>query len=121
MIQTLLVLFRKRPPKQRRLLVIGTTSHRSTLRQMDVVDAFDAEIPVPTVSKLKDLDEILKATQTFDDSVRKNIIQEIESITGRQEIDVGIKNILTLLETSSQDEDRSGRFIDLLASSIAQR
>jgi vesicle-fusing ATPase len=118
-LQTLLVLCRKRPPKHRRLLIIGTTSERSILSQMDVINAFDAEIYVPTISRLKDLDEILKETKTFDDSLRNNILQEIESITGGKEIKVSIKKILSFLETSSQDEDRSGRFIELLSNSIA--
>lgn len=120
-LQTLLVLFRKNPPKSRRLLLIGTTSERSVLKQMDIMNSFDAEIPVPTVSKLEDLDRILKASETFEDSVRINILQEIESITGSKEIKVGIKKILSFLETSSQDEDRAGRFVDLLSNSITER
>jgi vesicle-fusing ATPase len=119
-LQTLLVLFGKKPPKGRRLLVIGTTSQHSILRQMDVMDVFDAQIPVSTVSKLKELDEILKATKTFDDSLRTNVLQQIESITGTQEMNIGIKQILSFLETSRQEEDTPGTFVDLLSYAIAQ-
>jgi hypothetical protein len=48
---------------------------------MDVMNIFDAEIYVSTISRLKDLNEIVKETKTFDDSLRNNILQEIESIT----------------------------------------
>ena|ERR1700732_2454044 len=120
-LQTLLVLFQKRPPKSRRLLVIGTTSEYSVLRQMDVLNSFDAEIPVPTVSRLKDLEEILKATNSFEDLRRKEILQELENLTGSKDVKVGIKKILSILETSQQDEDVADRFVNLLSDSIAER
>jgi vesicle-fusing ATPase len=119
-LQTLLVLFRKRPPKSRRLLIIGTTSERSVLRQMDVINTFDAEIPVPNVSSLKDLNGILKSVNAFDDQTRHGVIQELESITSSKDVKVGIKKILSILETSRQDEDVARRFVDLLANSIAE-
>lgn len=119
-LQTLLVLFRKRPPKSRRLLIIGTTSERSVLQQMDVINAFDAEIPVTTVPNLKDLNEILKSVKAFDDQARHAVIQELESITRSKDVKVGIKKILSVLETSRQDDDVPRRFVDLLANSIAE-
>jgi vesicle-fusing ATPase len=113
-------LFRKRPPKSRRLLIIGTTSERTVLRQMDVINSFDAEIPVSTVSNLKDLNEILKSINAFDEESRNTILQKLETITGTKEVKVGIKKILSILETSRQDEDVEGRFVDLLANRIGE-
>ena len=118
-LQTLLVLFRKRPPKSRRLLIIGTTSERTVLRQMDVINSFDAEIPVPTVPHLRDLGEILRSVNAFDDQTRHSVLQELESITNSTEVKVGIKKILSILETSRQDEDVARRFVDLMANSVA--
>lgn len=119
-LQTLLVLFRKRPPKSRRLLIVGTTSERTVLRQMDVINAFDAEIPVPTVAGLKELNEILKSVKIFDDETRRGVLAELETITRSKDVKVGIKKILTILETSRQDEDVARRFIDLMSSSMAE-
>ena len=119
-LQTLLVLFRKRPPKSRRLLIIGTTSERSIMRQMDVINAFDAEIPVPTVPHLRDLNEILKSVDAFDDKSRHGVLEELETITNSKEVKVGIKKILSILETSRQDEEVGRRFVDLMANSIAE-
>jgi vesicle-fusing ATPase len=119
-LQTLLVLFRKRPPKSRRLLVIGTTSERTVLRQMDVINAFDAEIPVPNIENMTDLNEILKSVKAFDDQERHNVLNELQTITGSKEVKVGIKNILSILETSRQDEDVGRRFVDLMANSIGE-
>jgi vesicle-fusing ATPase len=119
-LQTLLVLFRKRPPKGRRLLIIGTTSERTVLRQMDVINAFDAEIPVPTVSSLKELNEILKEVKIFEDQTRRGVLAELEGITRTKDVKVGIKKILTVLETSRQDEDVPRRFMDLMSNGIAE-
>jgi vesicle-fusing ATPase len=87
---------------------------------MDVLNSFDAEIPVPTVSNLKDLDAILKSVQAFDDNDRTGVLREIESITASKDVKVGIKKILSILETSRQDEGVASRFVDLLSNSIAE-
>jgi vesicle-fusing ATPase len=87
---------------------------------MDVINAFDAEIPVPTVPDLKDLSEILKSVNTFDDQTRNDVINELETMTQSQDVKVGIKKILSILETSRQDEDVGRRFVDLMANSIAE-
>jgi vesicle-fusing ATPase len=87
---------------------------------MDVINAFDAEIPVPTVPDLKDLSEILKSVNAFDDQTRNDVINELETITRSQDVKVGIKKILSILETSRQDEDVGRRFVDLMANSIAE-
>jgi vesicle-fusing ATPase len=117
-LQTLLVLLRKRPPKNRRLLIIGTTSERSILKQMDFMNSFDAEIPVPTVPSLRELEEILKSVNVFDSQTRKIVLQELESMNPTGEVKVGIKRILSILETSMQDEDAPGRFVSLLVEGI---
>ena len=87
---------------------------------MDVINAFDAEIPVPTVPNLKDLSEILKSVNAFDDQTRHDVINELETMTQSQDVKVGIKKILSILETSRQDEDVGRRFVDLMANSIAE-
>jgi vesicle-fusing ATPase len=87
---------------------------------MDVINAFDAEIPVPTVPNLKDLSEILKSVNAFDDQNRHGVINELETMTQGQNVKVGIKKILSILETSRQDEDVGRRFVDLMANSIAE-
>ena len=58
-LQTLLVLLKKRPPKDRRLLIIATTNQRSVLEQMDMRDAFNADIYVPNVTSLNQVHHII--------------------------------------------------------------
>jgi vesicle-fusing ATPase len=85
---------------------------------MDFMNSFDAEIPVPTVPSLRELDEILKSVDVFDRQTRKRILQELENMNPTGEVKVGIKRILSILETSMQDEDAAGRFVSLLVEGI---
>jgi SpoVK/Ycf46/Vps4 family AAA+-type ATPase len=49
-LQTLLVLLKKTPPKGRKLLVIATTSALGVLESMDLAGAFSVSVRVPTLS-----------------------------------------------------------------------
>jgi len=119
LLQTLVVLFRKRAPKNRRLLVIATTSERTVMKQMGVIT--DAEIAVPAVSTLDDLSAILKATEVFDDHIHQSVLKAIYERTGTEEVKVGIKNILNILDTSQAEEEKAASiFVDLLSEQIVE-
>ncbi|SCV72470.1 BQ2448_4007 [Microbotryum intermedium] len=90
-LQALIVLLAKRPPKVRarstllrlpgglqlteatfltcckgrRLLIISTTSNRRMLQEMDALDAFASELRVPALSTLRQIDYILRDVQLF--------------------------------------------------------
>ena len=49
-LQALLVLLRKKPPKGHKLLVIGTSSNQSVLDQMGLVDCFSKVMHVDTLT-----------------------------------------------------------------------
>src|SRR4051794_31549551 len=53
-LQTVVTLMQTPPPKGHRLLVLVTSSKRSVLDQLDALDAFDGEIPVPAVQDLRE-------------------------------------------------------------------
>ncbi|MEQ2174102.1 hypothetical protein GOODEAATRI_004348 [Goodea atripinnis] len=50
-LQALLVLLKKPPPKGRKLLIIGTTSRRDVLQEMEMLDAFSTTIHIPNISR----------------------------------------------------------------------
>lgn len=54
-----MVLLKKHPPKNKRLLILATTTRKSILREMDMLDAFDAEIYVPVINSLEQVEEVL--------------------------------------------------------------
>lgn len=100
-------------------MVFATTTERSVLTQLDLFNRFDAEIAVPNVNTQRELDHILSHTGAFSERDQKRAIGEIQEITGTDEIGVGIKKILTAVETAKQDQDAPGRFARVISSVIA--
>uniref|UniRef100_A0A8D3DNI3 Vesicle-fusing ATPase n=1 Tax=Scophthalmus maximus TaxID=52904 RepID=A0A8D3DNI3_SCOMX len=58
-LQALLVLLKKPPPKGRKLLIIGTTSRKDVLQEMEMLDAFSTTIHIPNISSGEQLVEHL--------------------------------------------------------------
>ncbi|CAE6996866.1 hypothetical protein P3342_000466 [Pyrenophora teres f. teres] len=113
------VLLGKQPPKDRRLLILATTTERSVLTQLDLFARFDAEIAVPNVNTQAELANVLRESGAFSDHDQQRAISGIADITGSTEIGVGIKKILTGIETAKQDEDVPGRFAQFVSNAIA--
>uniref|UniRef100_A0A6Q2YRH9 Vesicle-fusing ATPase n=1 Tax=Esox lucius TaxID=8010 RepID=A0A6Q2YRH9_ESOLU len=59
-LQALLVLLKKTPPKGRKLLIIGTTSRKDVLQEMEMLDAFSTTIHIPNISTGEHLVEALE-------------------------------------------------------------
>jgi vesicle-fusing ATPase len=87
---------------------------------MGVMHVFNFQIPVPNVATLTDLDETLKSVKAFNDQERQKVINELEGTTGTTEVKVGIKEILSILEKSQQDEDLVSCFVDAMADRIGE-
>ena len=55
-----MVLLEKKPPKEnRKLLIIGTTSMKDTLKDLEVVDCFNTTLHVPNVSSSSEVTTIV--------------------------------------------------------------
>ncbi|KAL1883262.1 transport between ER and Golgi ATPase protein [Diaporthe australafricana] len=108
-LQTLRSLLRTIPPKGHRLLVMGTTSRRSVLQQLDFTDTvFDKEIAVPSLSGLNELELVLREQEIFRDgsSMVEAMNLVAEATQGSNQVGVGIKNILKVAESAKAlDED----------------
>lgn len=117
-LQALMVLLKKEPPKGRRLLVLATTGERSVMQQLDLFTAFDSDIAVPNVNGYAELSHILEKSNVFPDPARA--IKELREATGSDSVGVGIKKILLGIETAKQDRDREGRFANVIARAVAQ-
>ncbi|KAF2835595.1 putative vesicle fusion factor [Patellaria atrata CBS 101060] len=115
------VLLGKQPPKNRRLIIFATTTERSVLQQLDIFNRFDAEISVPNVNTQNELARVMQQSGAFSDEDQHRAISEIQDITGGADIGVGIKKILTGIETAKQDQDMVGRFARVMSSAIAAR
>jgi len=66
-LQALLVLVKKPPPKEhRKLLILGTTSAPDVMRELGVYDAFDFQVDIPLVTGPVEVLQCLKSLQRMD-------------------------------------------------------
>ncbi|XP_071318615.1 vesicle-fusing ATPase-like [Trachinotus anak] len=111
-LQALLVLLKKPPPKGRKLLIIGTTSRKDVLREMEMLDAFSTTIHIPNISMGEQLVEALELLGSFQEKERATIAKAVKDKT----VWIGIKKLLMLIEMAVQmDPDyRVSKFLSLL-------
>ena len=114
-LQVLKVYLKRKPPNNRRLLLISTTSAYSVLKQMDILSCFDNEIAVPNVSNLDELNNIMIDSGFLDDAGRVEVIQKLSQVTAS--LNVGVKKVLTNIETARHDEDPVNELVDLMVQS----
>ena len=100
-------------------MIFATTTARTVLQQLDIFSRFDAEIAVPNVNTQGELAHVLQQSGAFADRDLQRAIGEIQDITGNAEIGVGIKKILTAIETAKQDQDLPGRFARVMSRQIS--
>ncbi|OAE30121.1 hypothetical protein AXG93_1112s1390 [Marchantia polymorpha subsp. ruderalis] len=99
-LQTLLVLIKRVPPKGRKLLVIGTTSMRSVMESMDVVSAFNVAVHVPMLNH-EDIKKVLAGLNVF-------APRDVDSALAVLDEEMPIKKLLTLVEMSAQGKSGEG-------------
>ncbi|XP_061448181.1 vesicle-fusing ATPase isoform X6 [Rhineura floridana] len=111
-LQALLVLLKKAPPHGRKLLIIGTTSRKDVLQEMEMLDAFSTTVHIPNIATGDHLMEALELLGSFKDKERTVIAQNVK---GRK-VWIGIKKLLMLIEMSLQmdPEYRVRKFLALL-------
>ncbi|OCH95930.1 AAA-domain-containing protein [Obba rivulosa] len=112
-LQTLLVLFSRRPPKGRRLLVIATSSLRPVLTDLGLSESFDSELRVPPISSIREVDHVLNDVELFSthDERRRAIAMLQQAGLGGEEdgtgavLNIGIKKLLTVIEMARQEPE----------------
>ncbi|XP_062994529.1 vesicle-fusing ATPase isoform X2 [Elgaria multicarinata webbii] len=111
-LQALLVLLKKAPPHGRKLLLIGTTSRKDVLQEMEMLDAFSTTVHIPNIATGDHLMEALELLSSFKDEERSTIARNVK---GRK-VWIGIKKLLMLIEMSLQmdPEYRVRKFLALL-------
>lgn len=111
-LQALLVLLKKPPPKGRKLLIIGTTSRKDVLQEMEMLDAFSTTIHIPNISRGEQLVEALELMGSFQEKERASIAKAVKDHT----LWIGIKKLVMLVEMAAQmDPDyRVSKFLSLL-------
>ncbi|KAF3491200.1 vesicle-fusing ATPase [Arthroderma uncinatum] len=106
-LQAVMVLLRKQPPKGRRLLVLATSTERSILKQLDVFTSFNSDIPIPNINTYEELAYILQQEQTLSPEEIKSALSRIRELTQSEKIGVGVKKVLLGVGTAKQDTNRA--------------
>ncbi|KAJ6482822.1 vesicular-fusion protein SEC18 [Mycena vitilis] len=112
-LQALLVLISRRPPKDRRLLVIATTSNRPILTDLGFAD-FNSVMRVPPITSLSALKYVLQEVDLFpapgDLDGAIEMLREAgfdkksrDDLTSR--LQIGIKKLLSIIEMARQEPD----------------
>ncbi|KAL5487716.1 SEC18 [Sanghuangporus weigelae] len=111
-LQALLVLLGRRPPKGRRLLIIATTSIKPMLAETQLLEVFDADLRVPPISSLESLDIVLREVELFptEEERRRAVMQIEEAGFGKTnsygtQMEIGIKKLLTFIEMARQEPE----------------
>ncbi|TKA53436.1 hypothetical protein B0A53_04430 [Rhodotorula sp. CCFEE 5036] len=107
-LQALMVLLNKRPPKDRRLLILSTTSNRAMLTEMDAMDAFATTLRVPAITTLRQLEAVLADVGLFRSPAELARALELlrqAGLDGEDKLAIGVKRLLTLVEMCRQDQD----------------
>ncbi|CAO3593346.1 unnamed protein product [Absidia cylindrospora] len=113
-LQALLILLKKPPPKDRRLLIIATSSRRNILKQMDMIDAFAAEINIPTITSLAEVETVLQQMELFTDQEQSEALLALETVENMT-LSIGIKKLLMVIEMARQDADKVNKFVNTIA------
>ena len=118
-LQTLMVFLRKQPPRDRRLLILATSTERAVMKQLDVYNSFNADLVVPNVNKYDELRYIMEQSGVFSPQETEAALQGIGSfVDDSAVIGVGIKKVLLGIETAKQDPDKVGRFVRVVNRAI---
>ncbi|TFK43822.1 vesicular-fusion protein SEC18 [Crucibulum laeve] len=116
-LQALLVLLGKRPPKDRRLLIIATSSLRPILTDLGLSETFDSEMRVPPISSLRSLEYVLREVELFpSDQERRDATRMLEEAgfgsdrSGlNTKLQIGIKKLLSIIEMARQEPDNAAQ------------
>ncbi|CAL1535664.1 unnamed protein product [Lymnaea stagnalis] len=111
-LQAMLVLLKKNPPKGHKLLIIGTTSRRDVLQDFEMLSLFKTVAHVSAISTSDQLIKVLNDCEVFSDQE----IKDIQHRTTGKHLFIGIKTLITLIDMARQMEpgERADRLSHLL-------
>ncbi len=111
-LQTLKLLFKKMPPKGKKLLLIATTSEKELVKELGLYQSFSKVIHVPTISRGNEIINVLDQLECFN----KTEMEFVKRQLSQKSLSLGVKSLLDLIEFSKQatDEYKIAKFINSL-------
>ncbi|CEL07496.1 hypothetical protein ASPCAL10653 [Aspergillus calidoustus] len=102
-LQTLRVLFKKHPPKNRRILVLATTSERALMKQLNIYNSFNSDIRVPNVTHHQELKLVMEKSGIFTEDNIREALGRIDDMTEDTATGVGVKKIFDGIEEAKRN------------------
>jgi vesicle-fusing ATPase len=102
-LQTLRVLFKKHPPKNRRILVLATTSERALMKQLNIYNSFNSDIRIPNVTHHQELKLVMEKSGVFTDDNIREALERIDDMTEDTATGVGVKKIFDGVEEAKRN------------------
>ncbi|VDM58372.1 unnamed protein product [Angiostrongylus costaricensis] len=93
-LQALLVLLNEPPPAGHRLLVLATSSNRSFLRELELVNAFGHVIDVPVLSTPAHIMHVLYESDVFTEKELQKLNADLQNLLKKQSHSIGIYHFL---------------------------
>jgi len=112
-LQTLLVLFKRIPPKGRKLLVVGTTSNEDILRQMEFMECFSTILRVPVIRTREEFKKALVGLDLL--SSKEDVEVATAAFTAES---ITIKKLIMLTELAKQGP--SEKLLDRLVTILTE-
>lgn len=111
-LQTLKLLFKKLPPKGRKLLLIATTSEKELIKELGIYHSFSKVVHVPNVSRGNEIVNVLEQLDCFSKSDLDYLSRDLKN----KNCSIGIKSLLDVIELSKQATDayRVAKFVNAL-------
>lgn len=105
--QTLAVFLTQRPPRERKLLVLTTTSNRSMLEHMELTETFSADIFVPAISSLTEVDYVVRAAALFPSAAEHTrAMALLQQSLVESRLRIGIKKLISEMEMARLDDEQ---------------
>lgn len=108
-LQALLVLLKKPPPKNHKLLVLCTSSLPRILQEMELMDVFQHTLAVPMIETTEHLMYVLEKLGSFTKLELSSLLVQLP-IGFR----IPIKRLISVCEMAAQDTDKVEKFVELM-------
>ncbi|EGG18292.1 N-ethylmaleimide-sensitive fusion protein [Cavenderia fasciculata] len=111
-LQTLLILLKKTPPKGRKLLVLATSSVPEAVRDLGLGNCFATTLPIPSITTKDEFSKVVQELGVFGPSEVKRAAEECFDDT----TPITIKQLIMAIEMARQED--SGSLIQNLKQSM---
>lgn len=118
LVNSLRTIIRQRPPSDRPLLVMGTTSRYDVLDRLDMTSLFTKRLFVNTIASTDELGQVMEAQNFLSPQERLQVLSEIRRQTGSEVIGIGIKTLLSLITLTKVSHNPQSEFISEVVDTI---